>query len=259
MRVCAKEGCTNRVPKYFIDKDGKKHNCQRRKFCFFCSPFGEHNTIDFNALENRGICSQCGRPTQKGKYNRKKCSTCYFQEKQKRISDKVYRIVGYSCWFCGYDKGNKGQSVLEFHHIDPSKKMFGLSTREFVGKKWKDVFKEMTKCISLCCRCHREFHAGLISKEQIYDIYIKKWKDIRENKEKLELILNKKKGRICPVCKREFFKSTVYCSDQCYRISRRISIRPSKEQLLKEVEETNFCATGRKYEVSDNCIRKWLK
>ncbi len=40
---------------------------------------------------------------------------------------------------------------------------------------------------------------------------------------------------------------------------RKVKNRPSKEQLLKEVKETNYCAVGRKYEVSDTCIRNWLK
>ena len=35
--------------------------------------------------------------------------------------------------------------------------------------------------------------------------------------------------------------------------------RPSKEQLLREIEETNYCAVGRKYGVSDNAVRKWLR
>lgn len=34
--------------------------------------------------------------------------------------------------------------------------------------------------------------------------------------------------------------------------------RPSIDQLLQDVEETSFRATGRKYGVSDNAIRKWI-
>ena len=41
--------------------------------------------------------------------------------------------------------------------------------------------------------------------------------------------------------------------------NRKVKNRPSKEQLLKEIKETNYCAVGRKYGVSDNAIRKWLK
>jgi len=48
------------------------------------------------------------------------------------------------------------------------------------------------------------------------------------------------------------------CED-CYRISIRKVERPSYELLKKEVNDTNYCAVGRKYGVSDNAIRKWIK
>jgi hypothetical protein len=41
--------------------------------------------------------------------------------------------------------------------------------------------------------------------------------------------------------------------------SKRKVDRPEYEVLLKEVEELGYCATGRKYGVSDNSIRKWIK
>ena len=51
-----------------------------------------------------------------------------------------------------------------------------------------------------------------------------------------------------------------YCQ-QCARIqSRKVKERLSKEQLEKEIKELGgYCAVGRKYGVSDNSIRKWLK
>jgi transposase-like protein len=35
--------------------------------------------------------------------------------------------------------------------------------------------------------------------------------------------------------------------------------RPPYEQLLAEIEATSYCAVGRKYGVSDNAVRKWVK
>ena len=35
--------------------------------------------------------------------------------------------------------------------------------------------------------------------------------------------------------------------------------RPSLATLLKDIAETSYVATGKKYGVSDNCIRKWIK
>lgn len=34
--------------------------------------------------------------------------------------------------------------------------------------------------------------------------------------------------------------------------------RPSLEALINDVEKLGYCGTGRKYGVSDNCIRKWI-
>jgi len=60
------------------------------------------------------------------------------------------------------------------------------------------------------------------------------------------LVSRRSKTGLCPKCYDLFYK-------------RKVKNRPSKEQLLKEIEETNYCAVGRKYGVSDTCIRKWLK
>ena len=45
----------------------------------------------------------------------------------------------------------------------------------------------------------------------------------------------------------------------CYNKKRRKVTRPPYYQLLKEIKETNYSAVGRKYGVSDNAIRKWVK
>jgi len=45
----------------------------------------------------------------------------------------------------------------------------------------------------------------------------------------------------------------------CDSIYQRKVDRPSYKQLLKEIEETNYCEVGRKYGVCDNSIRKWIK
>jgi hypothetical protein len=54
-----------------------------------------------------------------------------------------------------------------------------------------------------------------------------------------------------------------YCSRLCGarydREARRRVERPPYEQLLTEVEETSWSAVGRKYGVSDNAVRKWVR
>jgi hypothetical protein len=173
-KICKNEGCDNVVPNWHTTTDGKKHNCQRRHFCFECSPFGQHNTKNLNN-KNSGICCICGEESQSGT---KKCYKCYFREKKQQKIKQVYSLVGYNCWVCNYNKGEKAVSVLEFHHMDITKKKFSIGVREFVGRKWDVALEEMKKCISICCLCHREIHAGIISQDKINDVYEERWSRI---------------------------------------------------------------------------------
>lgn len=50
---------------------------------------------------------------------------------------------------------------LVFHHRDPSKKEFSISSPNF--HKWEDVIKELEKCDLLCSNCHAEEHDRLIA------------------------------------------------------------------------------------------------
>ena len=50
--------------------------------------------------------------------------------------------------------------ALEFHHLDPSTKEFGIST-EGIPRSWEKIEAELKKCVLLCANCHREVHAGV--------------------------------------------------------------------------------------------------
>lgn len=77
--------------------------------------------------------------------------------------------------------------------------------------------------------------------------------------DKTKHVKYKKKKVLCKCgnlrCKRT---KTEQCG-VCYKKSLRKVERPPYEQLLKEIEETNYSVVGRKYEVADNTIRKWVK
>lgn len=77
--------------------------------------------------------------------------------------------------------------------------------------------------------------------------------------------------RDCLFCGRRFvpkIRAQRYCSRNCGIHSpgprgpkpeiRKVE-RPSHEQLLKDVASMSMCAVGRKYGVSDNAVRKWLR
>lgn len=66
---------------------------------------------------------------------------------------------GGKCERCGY---NKSMRALEFHHLDPSEKDFGISKQ--INRNIDDLKKEVDKCILLCSNCHAEIHEELYNK-----------------------------------------------------------------------------------------------
>ena len=54
-------------------------------------------------------------------------------------------------------------------------------------------------------------------------------------------------------------KRCVFCMGKYLSIKKRTKNRPPLEVLEKETKEMGFVKTGKKYNVSDNAIRKWIK
>ncbi len=61
-------------------------------------------------------------------------------------------ISGGKCTICGY---KKYIGALDFHHINPSTKLFSLSVKGLCYS-WDSILKEAKKCILLCKNCHTE-------------------------------------------------------------------------------------------------------
>lgn len=70
-----------------------------------------------------------------------------------------------------------------------------------------------------------------------------------------QIISNK---HVCCDCGKEIYKTSLRCN-KCNGIYSQKNIKPPLEQLLIDVNNLGYCGTGRKYNVSDNCIRKWIK
>lgn len=85
---------------------------------------------------------------------------------------------------------------------------------------------------------------------------------------------NLPRERICAGCGEPFVPRTIrhrHCSEKCWGVvaatarrgvpqpTRRKVERPPYSQLVAEVASMSFVAVGRKYGVSDNAVRKWLR
>lgn len=78
--------------------------------------------------------------------------------------------------------------------------------------------------------------------------------------------------RSCLVCRDAFrprYSQHRYCSPACAGVAkrgtgaprpeRRKVERPPHDRLMQELAETSYVAVGRKYGVSDNAVRKWVR
>lgn len=153
---------------------------------------------------------------------------------------------GSRCGICKYDAC---EEALDFHHLNILEKSFGLGSSSVMNIE--RLTNEAKKCVLLCCRCHREVHAGLTLIPK--DI-------VRFNDSYLEEIMRlSKKKDDCPLCGKEKESRRSFCSLKCAS-SNRQKIDWSKIDLLMLIkQEGNVEAVSRKLNISGNAIRKHLK
>lgn len=48
--------------------------------------------------------------------------------------------------------------LIEFHHLDPSKKYKSVTNLQFNAYSIKTIKEEIRKCIPVCRNCHMEYH-----------------------------------------------------------------------------------------------------
>lgn len=78
-----------------------------------------------------------------------------------------------------------------------------------------------------------------------------------KNKYNLSEFKKQIKNYFCK-CGKQISKKSKHCSE-CYIKIRNNRLIPNLKQLKIDVQNLGYCGTGRKYGVSDNCIRKWIK
>ena len=78
-------------------------------------------------------------------------------KRRRKVRDMALEYKGSACQICGY---NKSKRALSFHHVEPNKKDFGISSRWFT-RSWEKTRAELDKCILLCMNCHMEIHDGV--------------------------------------------------------------------------------------------------
>ena len=164
MPICQK--CSAPYPNRIV-VDGKERNLSNRRFCLECSPFGSHNTHDLT-VSRVPRCLRCqieidhsNAYKKSGKsYLLSYCRDCFNYnalERVKRIKRQCLDYKGGRCIVCGYDRCI---GALEFHHLESDAKELQISSVR--SRTFEHIKTELDKCVLVCCRCHREIHAGLV-------------------------------------------------------------------------------------------------
>lgn len=95
-------------------------------------------------------------PRKEGGWRCQKCASESVAKRRQKVKQALVEEAGGRCIICGYDAYI---GALEFHHKDPSTKLFGLSNKGMTYSLDK-MRKEAAKCLLLCSNCHSEVEGG---------------------------------------------------------------------------------------------------
>jgi hypothetical protein len=76
-------------------------------------------------------------------------------QRRQKLKIKCVQYLGGKCTLCPYDRCI---GALDFHHKDPSQKIFKIAKGICGEYSWARLKAELDKCILLCSNCHREQH-----------------------------------------------------------------------------------------------------
>ena len=176
-------------------------------------------------------------------------------EYRRRRKENLIKVCGGKCALCGY---NRLPDALDFHHIDPSQKSYGIASGGTCHDLEADL-KEVKKCLLVCSNCHREIHAGLYLIEELIEkqVFLE---EVAESLREDKYFRTGTKVYHCENCGCEITKySKSGLCDKCVKESKRTVERPSREELKALIRSTPFTKIGEHFGVSDNTIRKWCK
>jgi hypothetical protein len=96
---------------------------------------------------------------KRGYYRCRRCRQEAVARRRRKVKEILVAEAGGCCRLCGYHRCG---AALQFHHLDPSAKEFGVAARG-AARSIDRVRAEVRKCVLLCSNCHAEVEAGFSS------------------------------------------------------------------------------------------------
>jgi transcriptional regulator with XRE-family HTH domain len=93
----------------------------------------------------------------RGYYRCTKCRAERVAARRRKVKKILVEEAGGRCVLCGYDRY---VGALQFHHVDPTKKSFGIA-RNGSTRGIAEARLEVAKCVLVCGNCHAELEAGV--------------------------------------------------------------------------------------------------
>lgn len=138
MRVCTKCGIAKEETDFYVkDKSGRRH--AQCKACYKV-----HRTTYYKA-----------HYAKYGDHYRERARKRHHELRQAFRKFMLDYMADKSCVICG----ETDMRVLEFDHIDPSQKSFGISQGIRYGFRLEQIMLELKKCRILCSNCHKRHTA----------------------------------------------------------------------------------------------------
>ena len=253
--------------------NGKIVNLQNRRFCLTCSPCGAHNTRPNLECEPVGssikqplygprkqqITCECGRiytydMDRPNGNNRRRCNSCTVNWRRASVKQRARDLKGGKCERCGY---SRCQDALHFHHIDESKKRFGIASAAGF-RPWEEIAEELEICILVCSNCHAEIHSAETKERRGAAM----WSKSKAALEATNLSQSRSDGRDrrrCLDCGTRIERPKARCQS-CWRsYVRSNSLLPQDPILISdEVDAHGYEVVGRMYGVTGAAVKRRL-
>ena len=234
----------------------------------------EHSKELCEKIKQQKICKNCN---EKKHRDSEYCNKCHLEIKFKKksinndSSSKYYRKlkkciscdnqIQLDCERCKdcYKKARKEKGIFEKTEIpttaknkkpcpDCNKLIAKTSLRcrlcNYKVLKLKSELNGKEKVNKQCIDCYTQIVPGAIRCVPCSNKIVEK--------------ANSKLSKKCLDCGNEICNDAIRCVD-CYRINSRKVQRPSYEELITDKQSMSMVDIGKKYGVSDNAIRKWIK
>ena len=72
----------------------------------------------------------------------------------------LIKSKGGKCMSCHVEYNDKNASMFDFHHRDPSLKVFNVGLKAIMDMSKDKIAEEVKKCDLLCSNCHRLLHSS---------------------------------------------------------------------------------------------------